>query len=221
MVHRILIDVHKRGHLDDTGLDKPLNLEQDYVKLKLLPQNSVHAVQEGLPHLPHRYLYELDKYRGQSIPLEKLIEDHEFGKYILICGRAGFGKSTLLQWLLWKWANGNWATKFKAIFMINLRYIMRIHEQIDLCDLLSQYTVYNGGSSAPVDLVWLQENEGNIGIVIGKRYFTPNICVKSLETRPMHQKRVTLKSCGKIHFLQTTITLYIYQIHCHLTYYRV
>ena len=178
VVHGLLIDVHKRGHLTDTGLDEPLNLEQDYVRLKLLEQNTVHAVEEGLSHLPHRYLYELDQCRGKSISLHKLIEDNEFGKYVLICGRAGFGKSTLLQWLLWTWANGNWAKKLKAIFMINLRYIMRIHEKIDLCDLLSRYTVYNGGSTAPVDLVWLQENEGNIGIVIGKRYCSPNIYVK-------------------------------------------
>ena len=53
------------------------------------------------------------KQSGNDIEDEDLIKGEDFEKYILIRGRAGIGKSTLVQRLIWKWANGEWRTNYR------------------------------------------------------------------------------------------------------------
>lgn len=57
-------------------------------------------------------------------------------------GRAGIGKSTTLQWLFRKWAQGEWATSYTAIFLIPLRRLLTCQTPISLIDMLKKYNLY-------------------------------------------------------------------------------
>ena len=161
--HFLVADILEKRHLPDKGLDKQIDLDTQYVRLKLLVNKTMAAMQRDKLERPDRYQHSLQKQEGSEIQDEDLIKDSQ--KYILIRGRAGIGKSTLVQRLLWKWANGEWATKFVAIFMLNLRYLMIHNKPTDLSRLLSLYAVYK---PKKLDAKWLKKNEGRIGIVLGK-----------------------------------------------------
>ena len=108
--------------------------------------------------------------QGADIDDEDLVKVNETSKYILIRGRAGIGKSTLVQRLLWKWANDTWAPQFKAIFLLNLRHLMMINHTMDLPRLLCLYAMYNTSKAGVViDAEWLEKNGDSVGIVLGER----------------------------------------------------
>ena len=164
-----MADIHKKRHIPDKVLDKAIDFEKNYVKLKLLSTKEMKAMQRGDMERPDLYQRELGKLEGEDVQDEDLVKSEDIHKYVLVRGRAGIGKSTLLQRLCWKWANCEWATQFKVIFMINLRYLMNIERKMPLSRLLSLYTVYNTGDpNIIIEDKWLLENEANIGIILGK-----------------------------------------------------
>ena len=168
-LHFLLAEVLKKKHTVDKALDTSIDLENQYVRLKLLSQKSLTTMNRDKLERPDLYQSSLEKNKGQSIQDEDLITEQDSEKYILIRGRAGIGKSTLIQRLFWKWANGEWATKFKVIFLLNLRYLMTIDRPMDLSHLLSLYSTYNTGQSGQlIKTDWLNENQDKVGIVIGK-----------------------------------------------------
>ena len=118
---------------------------------------------------PDRYQSGLGTHSGTDIKEDELVRKGNEESFILIRGRAGIGKSTLVQHLLWRWANGEWATQFKALFLVNMRYLMSVDEEIDLPDLLSLYSVYTlSGQKVFLDVEWLKQHQSEIGLVIGK-----------------------------------------------------
>ena len=157
-------------HRPDKKLDKSIDLDTQYVRLKMLSHKKLGAMYtDTREDRPDLYQEGLEKHGGKDIDDEDLIEDIHKDKYILIRGRAGIGKSTLVQRLLWKWANGEWASHLKGVFMLNLRYLMTVDKVMDLPRLISLYGVYNtGNADVMFDLKWLKENENNIGIILGK-----------------------------------------------------
>ena len=171
-MHLILTDVHKRGHVKDKVQDRTIDLENQYIKLKLLSKDRLGVMRTGLSEMPDHYQHELEENAGKDIQDEDLIQGGDYGKYILIRGRAGIGKSTLVQRLLWKWTNGDWANKFKVILLLNLRYIMTKSKSVSLPHLLSLYSVYNTGDAAVnLSADWLLENQSQVGIILGKNDF--------------------------------------------------
>ena len=122
---------------------------------------------------PDHYQLGLENHDGKDIQDEELVKQNEFGKFVLIRGRAGIGKTTLLQRLSWKWATDSWACQFKALFLVNLRYLMTVKKKMDLRHLLSLYTVYTVGKGFLIDACWLEKNQSNIGMIIGNVHFSP------------------------------------------------
>ena len=168
-IHNIVADIQRKRHTPDKHLDRTIDLDTQYVRLKLLSTKNMGIMHRDTLERPDLYQQELEKQGGKDIQDEDLIEVHDVGKYILVRGRAGIGKSTLVQRLIWKWANGEWATKFKLFVMLNLRHLMNIDKQMSLSYFLSLYGVYNTGDpEVIVDDKWLKENQCNIGLILGE-----------------------------------------------------
>ena len=163
-----MADILRKQHSPDKGLDLQIDFDTQYVRLKLLSHTKIGTMGTMTLERPDHYQRALGKTKGKEIDDEELFQKNA-KNFILIRGRAGIGKSTLLQRLLWRWANGEWAAKFKVIFMLNLRYLMTIRKEMDLARLLSLYAVYNTNKAGVmIDGDWLRENEGKIGIILGK-----------------------------------------------------
>ena len=117
---------------------------------------------------PDLYQRGLEVHTGREISDEDLLSNTDNQMYILIRGRAGIGKSTLVQRLLWKWSSGDWGSKFKAIFLLNMRFVMLFEKKVDLAHLLCMYSVYTTGTAGTIITPeWLENNQGNIGFIIG------------------------------------------------------
>ena len=175
-VHHLLADVHKKRHTPDKRLDKVIDLDTQYVKLKLLSNSTMGMMhRDKLEQRPDIYKQGIEKHQGTDIRDEDLISE-KTEKFILVRGRAGIGKSTLLQRLVWQWANGvKSANHLKAMFLINLRHIMRVNTEMTLPRLLSLYSVYNTGSAdVTVDYDWLNKNEKHIALILGNNYYLNN-----------------------------------------------
>ena len=158
----------KKKHKLYEGQYQRIDIDTQYVGLKL-SQNEIGMMQRDALETPHHYQSKLEKHGGKDIKDEELVKPGDYGKYILVCGGAGIGKTTLVQRCMWKWSNGVWATQFKALFLLNLRHIMMLKIEVDLPHLLSIYPVYNTYScGVTLSKEWLKENEDTIGFIFGK-----------------------------------------------------
>ena len=107
--------------------------------------------------------------KAKEIHEEDLIKTNDIGKYMLIHGCCGIGKTTLVKQLVWKWANYDWCRKFKVLFLLDISYLMTLEASPTLTNLLGLYSTYNPGSTqVTVDAEWLKENQDSIGIIIGE-----------------------------------------------------
>ena len=169
----LVADILQKKHNPEEGQDRRIDIDKQYVGLKLLSQNQIGLMQRDALETPDHYQSKLEKHGGKDIKDEDLVKPGDHGKYILIRGRAGIGKTTLVQRLIWKWANGVWATQFKALFLLNLRYLMLVNNHMDLPHLLNMYPVYNTASSGvTLSMDWLEKNQDNIGLVLGKKTYS-------------------------------------------------
>ena len=85
---------------------------------------------------------------------------------IILKGRAGVGKTTLLQYMCRQWAKKEWGQQFAVIFLIKMRVVMMIKEKLTLTELLTYYSQFN--SDKTMLSSWIPSNLDRIGIVIGK-----------------------------------------------------
>ena len=166
-------DILKKKHNLEKGHGRKIDFGEQYVRLKLLSQRQIGLMQTDTLKRPDHYQSELEQHDGKDIRDEDLVKSGDCGKYILVRGRPGIGKTTLVQRLLWIWANGEWATQFKALFLLNLRALMLVDKHIDLPHLLSFYPVYNTGpSGVNLSMEWLEKNQDGIGFILGKKTWT-------------------------------------------------
>ena len=166
----LVASIDKRRHTPDKQGDKEIDIETQYVRLKLLASETMGAIpRTWFENRPDRYQRELENQDQTDISEADLLTHKDTHRYILIRGRAGIGKSTLLQRLLWKWANGDWATQFKALFLLNLRYLVTHDTKMNLAELVCLYSLYGTGAAGTViDAEWLDKNQGKVGFVMGK-----------------------------------------------------
>ena len=169
-----MTDIYRKRHITEENTpDKPIDLDTQYVRLKLLSDNTMGTMQRDALEHPDHYQVSLEEHRGTNIEDEDLVKKGEFQKYVLIRGRAGIGKSTLVQRLIWKWAKGEWACAFKVIFLLNLRSLITASRGMNLPHFLRHYPVYSLSKSNVLDATWLKENQGKIGLIFGKNYISP------------------------------------------------
>ncbi len=135
-----------------TGI--PLSLKENhYVQLAMVKQEEQKEKEKQL----HRDKNETnfrdervgtyEKIHGIKNPIEledlfKLDKDcKEEPKRLLVLGRAGIGKSTLCQYIVWCWSEekGLWNDRFDAIFWIKLRDLENYHGKDDREEILSWF----------------------------------------------------------------------------------
>ena len=146
------MDVFRKRHVTDQILDKRIDFDREYVRLDWSPETQAGDT-----------VARQDSHPGTNIE-DDYLACRQGKEFVLIQGRAGIGKTTLIQRLMWRWANGDWATRFKALFLLNVRHLMTVNKDVDLPRLLSRYAVYK---TATISMEWLQDNQDNIGILIG------------------------------------------------------
>ena len=160
----------RESHVPDRHQDERIDLDTQYVTLRLISKQEFEALeQQDLDYRPDRYQAHMKSLGGEDIKDEDLLKPGEFEKLILLRGRAGIGKSTLVQHLLRNWACGQWAMHIKAIFLLNLRYLTNVTRQITLSTLMTLYAVYATQDVTPAAKNdWFIKNQQFVGIVIGR-----------------------------------------------------
>ena len=103
----------------------------------------------------------IQPYTGEKFTIEDFLPSKD-----IFQGRAGVGKTTLLQYLCRQWAKREWGQQFAVIFLLKMRVIMKIKEKITLTELLTNYSQFN--SDKTMLSSWIQSNLDRIGILIGK-----------------------------------------------------
>ena len=165
----LAVSAYKRKHRPDKEGDNCIDLGNQYVSRKLLLNETIDT-QEGVELEPTSQRVMPEKGR-RVFQDEDLIRNRDLEKYIVIYGCGGIGKSTLLQRLFWKLANGKWATKFKAIFLINIHDLVTTTARVGLAKLLTLYAVYNDDRDVSIDIEWLRDNQDKIAIFLGKKMY--------------------------------------------------
>ena len=180
-------DILKKRHNPEERQYRRIDIDKQYIGLKL-SQNEKGLLQRDALETPDHYQSKLEQHHGKDIKSEDLIKSGDCRKYILIRGRAGIGKTTLVQRLMWRWANGEWAPRFKALFLLNLRYLMLVDNHMDLPHLLSFYPVYNTASSVvALSMEWLEKNKHSIGFILGKNNYCSPLLKKQATSSPGFQ----------------------------------
>ena len=98
-----------------------------------------------------------------------ILPTESIGHTVLLRGRAGVGKTTLVQWLLTQWALNMWAVHCCCAFMLNMRYLMDGTYTISLPDLLTMCSLYAvQGTYSPYLKGWMSNCEEQLIIFLGK-----------------------------------------------------
>ena len=156
--------------MPDRHLDERIDLDTQYVRLRIISQEEFRALErQDLDYRPDRYQAHMTSLGGEDIKDEDLLKPGEIEKLILLRGRAGIGKSTLVQSLLRRWACGIQAIQMKLILLLNLRVLMPYTRKITLATLLSLYSVYATPDAVPDRDSWFRENQCHLGIILGRR----------------------------------------------------
>ena len=148
-------EVIRDQHKPESEFDKKVDFDVNFIHLVLVNDrrrgntDDAFTIEDILP--PKRPNWSGDKSEKKSIILK---------------GRAGVGKTTLLQYLCRLWAKEEWGQQFAVIFLIKMRVIMMIKEKLTLTELLTNYSQFN--SDKTMLSSWIPSNLDRIGIVIGK-----------------------------------------------------
>ena len=180
---RLRTSVILTGGKTDNDVDCKINLDTQYVSLKLVDisqnqdkhlsslsnkfdfqQNDTMSFVNQDDILPDRYQIQISQYDSDDLDLVNVLTEHVTEKSILLTGRAGVGKSTLIQYVNRCWAKGNLATSHTVLFLLNLRRLAHITRRVTLQQLLGMYAEY---VTDPLDSVqpvveWLENNEERI-----------------------------------------------------------
>ena len=147
-------EMESQEHKPDAEFDKEVKFDTNYIHLILVNGSSGGNTD--------------DKFSIEDILPEEEIMDFTGSRKncIILKGRAGVGKTTLLQYLCRQWAKGNWGQQFAVIFLLKMRVIMTIKEKLTLTELLTNYSQFSSGKKMLSS--WIPSNLDRIGIIIGK-----------------------------------------------------
>lgn len=90
-----------------------------------------------------KYISHLDRFNLIETDMDGLISNIDDGGLILVYGRAGVGKTTLIQKLTRMWAKKEWAKGYGAVFIYNMRYISpKDNRPMTLAEFLHGYMLH-------------------------------------------------------------------------------
>jgi hypothetical protein len=110
-----------------------------YVKLQVVLQEDTEKAKSGAAQ---------DKVPGQkkAIAIEKFFDEidkeHPAVGKVLLLGGAGIGKTTLMHYISYQWANGKlWTDKYEHVFRVRLKELLnsKWDNQVDEDDLLARF----------------------------------------------------------------------------------
>ena len=135
------------GNKPDNDIDERIDLDTQFVSLRLSGTSTGHSdmlsrnvdADTTLPDIYQQYLEQVEK---DDLEIDEILPHHSSGGTTLIKGRAGVGKSTLVQLLIRTWAKGKWASAYKCMFLLNLTKLVHVHQKVTLTELLGTYSEY-------------------------------------------------------------------------------
>ena len=92
----MMIDIYGKRHVAEYALQRPIDLETQYVRLKLLTNERLAIMQRDSLERPDVYQSGLRGHNEKEIQDEDLIKTGAFGRFVLIRGQAGIVKTTLV-----------------------------------------------------------------------------------------------------------------------------
>ena len=107
--------------LDDADIP-PLSIAKCYVNLSIVKQEAQKDKEDNVGSLDANMLAMEETIYGSKEPiaLDKLFDDNK--NKLLLYGKAGVGKTTLVQYIKYEWANDKlWKNKFDNIYAVTLR----------------------------------------------------------------------------------------------------
>ena len=133
------------GNKPDSVIDQPIDLDTQFVTLRLSDGQRVTQMDDEQRDdytLPDIYQMNLENLQGCDLSIDEILPQHSPGSSTLIKGRAGVGKTTLIQYLIRKWARREWAASYTCTFLLNLRKLVHINHKMTLTELLGMYAEY-------------------------------------------------------------------------------
>ena len=151
------------GNKPDNEIDQQIDLDTQFVNLSIRDFPDVWCTL-GDHTLPAAYQQNLEQVECKNIDIDDILPEHSPGTSTLITGRAGVGKSTLIQYLIRQWAKGKWESTKTCVFLLNLRKLVHVHRDVSFTELLglyAEYVVESPGQKQP-SLQWLKNNAQNV-----------------------------------------------------------
>ena len=149
---RLRQNVINTGSKTDNRIDSTIDLDTQFV----CPKMSDISREHGEKSCSSNY--------SSFEPVESILIKTSIGKSILLTGRAGGGKSTLAQYLNRRWAKDKELSSYSTVFLLNLRRIAHIQQEITFTELLAMYAEYTPSPVEPLQPVheWLENNQEKI-----------------------------------------------------------
>ena len=126
-------------------------------------ESSSEAQDHALPDHYQKTLQDND----ETLEYKDILTETDTRSMILLRGRAGIGKTTLTQFLLYQWFRGNWASHFVCTFMLNLRLLMRTTKKMTLTELLTTHGLYTVPNEHPQIITWMKNRPAAILLFLG------------------------------------------------------
>ena len=102
------------GNRPDNVIDHKVNFDSQFVNVQVVKVNDTKSISE--PIRKPGFIAHSIEYQEHTceINMTEILPQDPSGKVVLVKGRAGSGKSTLSQYLIQKWATGEWQQTFKG-----------------------------------------------------------------------------------------------------------
>lgn len=161
----------ENGHVRDNKMDEVIDLDEKFIQLELATGRYQDVNEDHMKFghdgkVPVYYQAHMDRRKENFISSGHIANfmccgQAESAQRNLLCGRAGIGKSTTLQWLLRQWAKGSWGQGFTIVFLIPIRILLTCDVRISLVELLKSYTLYKTSMPANrlLSSLWLRNND--------------------------------------------------------------
>ena len=163
-LQQTILDV---GHTLDKQNYRKVSFKQQFVQ-PLLVEDGETGVSTTKDDKPDEYQASLQKSPANTT-YKDILPVNTTGLTVLLCGRAGVGKTTLVQWLLTQWALNMWAVHCCCAFMLNLRYLMANEYTISLPDLFTTCSLYAVGKTLAPLKEWMSNCEEQLVVLLGRQ----------------------------------------------------
>lgn len=147
----------RRGHVIGRGKDKRIDLNEAFIDPKMVPQTGREGTDSDLYDAPsekdekqsmreryEKYTRSLEKEGEEDVFIDSLLTN-SVGKFLLLRGRAGVGKTTVLHKIVFEWAKNEeeWTKQFDLALMFNARYLSNMfqtknHKAYSLTEFLNR-----------------------------------------------------------------------------------